>query len=342
MHQIYTMPLGQSQGLFSIFYKTNNRMASVTTGRRKIDDVLFTIYIVMKFNGNPCSGDRNITQYIAVRALMIIAAAFLMALGLNMFAKSAELFPGGFTGLALLLQDAGKHFGNVTIPFSVLLIALNAIPAVASFFFIGRKYMVLSCVMILLSGVFTDILPAFPVTDDLLLSAIFGGLLNAASIALCLYAGATSGGTDFIAIFIAERSGSDAWNYILAFNAVVLAVAGLLFGWDKALYSIIFQFASTQALTALYKKYQKATLLIITDKPDEIYGEIHRVTNHDATLFRGTGCYQGKERQMLYSVVSAAEEHSVVRAIKKADPDAFLNVIKSGQLSGRFYYRPKD
>ncbi|MFA6835462.1 MAG: DUF2179 domain-containing protein, partial [Fibrobacteraceae bacterium] len=136
--------------------------------------------------------------------------------------------------------------------------------------------------------------------------------------------------------------GADAWNYILAFNAAVLVSAGLLFGWDKSLYSIIFQFTSTQTMTVLYKKYQKATLLIITDKPDDVYKKIHQVTNHDATLFHGTGCYQGKERKMLYSVISAAEEYSVVRAIRKADPNVFLNVIKTGQLSGRFYNRPKD
>lgn len=296
----------------------------------------------MKFNDITYSGERHFTQYIGVRVLMIVIAAFLMALGLNAFAKPAELFPGGFTGLALLLQDSAMHFGNMRIPFSATLIALNAIPAIASFFLIGKKYTILSCVMILLSGIFTDILPAFQVTNDLLLSAIFGGLLNAVAIALCLHAGATSGGTDFIAIFIAERSGSDAWNYILAFNAVVLAIAGLLFGWDKALYSIIFQFTSTEALSVLYKKYQKATLFIITEKPDLVYEEIRRTTNHDATLFRGTGCYQGKERKMLYSVVSAAEEHTVVRAIKKADPAVFLSVVKTGQLSGRFYNRPKD
>ncbi|MCK9182395.1 MAG: YitT family protein [Fibrobacteraceae bacterium] len=290
----------------------------------------------------PTFTKRPLTQFLAVRVLMIIVAAFLMALDLNAFAKSAKLFPGGFTGLALLLQEVVQRSWNICIPFSLMLVILNGIPAFASFFFIGKRYTLLSCVMILLSGVFTDVLPTFHITDDMLLSAIFGGLLCATAICLCLHAGATSGGTDFIAIFIAERSGADAWNYILAFNAAVLVSAGLLFGWDKSLYSIIFQFTSTQTMTVLYKKYQKATLLIITDKPDDVYKKIHQVTNHDATLFHGTGCYQGKERKMLYSVISAAEEYSVVRAIRKADPNVFLNVIKTGQLSGRFYNRPKD
>lgn len=273
---------------------------------------------------------------------MVIIAAMLMALDLNIFVKPALLFPGGFTGLALLLQELIKRYFELNIPFSLMLVILNGIPVVASFFLIGKKYTILSCVMILLSGILTDLLPTINVTQDLLLSSVFGGLLCATSICLCLHAGATSGGTDFIAIFIAEHRGSDAWNYILAFNAIILFIAGLLFGWDKALYSIIFQFTSTQTMSILYKKYQKATLLIITEKPDLVYDEIYKQTNHDATLFRGTGCYLGKERQMLYSVVSAAEEHKVTKAIKKADPNVFLNIIKTGQLSGRFYNRPKD
>lgn len=67
----------------------------------------------------------------------------------------------------------------------------------------------------------------------------------ALSITICLYAGASSRGTEFIALLISEKSGADAWNYIFALNIVILISAGILFGWDKALYSIIFQFTSS-------------------------------------------------------------------------------------------------
>ena len=87
------------------------------------------------------------------RPLCIVTAALLMALDLNTFVKSANLFPGGFTGLALLLQQCAEKFGNIHLPFTLTLVVLNAIPAIASFFFIGKKYTLLSCQMILLSGV---------------------------------------------------------------------------------------------------------------------------------------------------------------------------------------------
>lgn len=92
--------------------------------------------------------------------------------------------------------------------------------------------------MIVVSGILTDIVPSFSVTEDILLISIFGGLINALAISLCLFANATSGGTDFIAIFLSEKYGIDSWNYIFAGNVVILGIAGALFGWDKALYSI--------------------------------------------------------------------------------------------------------
>ena len=196
--------------------------------------------------------------------------------------------------------------------------------------------------MIVVSGLLTDFFPGFYLTQDVLLCSIFGGILNAVSISLCLLAGSSSGGTDFIAIFIAEKTGKSAWNYILAFNVAVLLTAGLLFGWNAALYSIIFQFVSTQALNVLYKKYEKTTLLIITDKDEEIYKIIHEKTNHDATVFVGKGCFKNVEHKLLYTVVSSQESGALEKLIRKTDPNAFINVLQSKDIIGRFFKRAND
>ena len=104
--------------------------------------------------------------------------------------------------------------------------------------------------MIVLSGALTDILPGYAITYDTLLISIFGGLINGLVISLCLAVNATTGGTDFIAIFLSDRKGIDSWNMILGLNVVILAIAGVLFGWDKALYSIIFQYTSCLLYTS--------------------------------------------------------------------------------------------
>ena len=134
----------------------------------------------------------------------------------------------------------------------------------------------------------------------------------------------------------------DAFNIILGLNAVILVAAGFMFGWDKALYSIIFQFASTQVLHALYKKYQQNTVLVVTNHARDVYEAIARVCNHSATIMEGEGSYEHRERKVVYSVISSAEIKKVMKAIKEADPHAFVNVMKTEQLSGRFYQKPTD
>lgn len=276
------------------------------------------------------------------RMLMIVAASLIMAINLKSFVRTGGLIPGGFTGLTRLLQEISVLLWKVEPPFSVINFVLNAVPVVISFKFIGKKFTGYSCLMIVLSSILTDMIPAYTVTTDTLLVAVFGGLFNAVAISICLFAGATSGGTDFIAIFLSEKFSIDTWNYIFAGNVVILVIAGMLFGWDKALYSIIFQFASTQVLHALYKRYQKQTLFIVTDKPQQVYEAIAEITNHDATLIKGIGCYQKKERSILYSVVGRDEVRKVLNCVKKTDPQAFVNMIRTESLSGRFYQRPND
>lgn len=276
------------------------------------------------------------------RLALIVIASCIMAANLKSFVQAGGLFPGGFNGLTLLLQQVGQQFLHISLPFSVVNLILNAVPAVVSFRFIGKRFTVYSCLMIILTSTLTDIFPAYAITYDILLICIFGGIIQGLAISLCLFADATSGGTDFISIFVSERYGVNAWNYIFAGNLGMLIIAGLLFGWDKALYSIIFQFACTQVLNGLYKRYQKQTLWIITEMPEEVYEQIRACTNHDATLFKGTGCYKGQERTMLYSVVSSDERKRVIAKIREVDPNAFINAINSTQVSGRFYLRPKD
>ena len=275
------------------------------------------------------------------RTLLVLCGATLMALNLNTFVHTANLFPGGFVGLSLLIQRSVLKFTGIKIPYSVLYLLLNSFPVFISFKYIGKHFTFLSLLMIAVSSVLTDILPGFPVTSEPLLCAIFGGLLNGLSILLALKANATSGGTDFLAIYFSMKKGIDTWNYVFIGNCCVLAVSGYLFGWEAALYSIIFQFTSTQVLNTLYHRYQKSTLLIVTVKPEEIYNRLHTLSHHDATIWQAKGT-NGKERTLIYAVVSGEQVHNLIKELNRIDPDVFVNVLNSKQVFGRFYTRPND
>lgn len=276
------------------------------------------------------------------RIIIICIAAFLMALNIKSFVRTGGLYPGGATGLTILIQRVAQIFLNVEIPYSLVNLLLNSVPVYIGFRFIGKKFTLYSCLMIVLSSVFVDIVPGYTITYDTLLISIFGGLINGFVISVCLLVNATTGGTDFIAIYLSEKKGVDSFNIILVLNVVILAAAGLLFGWDKALYSIIFQYTSTQVLHTLYKKYQQQTLFVVTNKAQEISEAISRECNHGATILEGEGSYGHCERHVVYSVVSSAESKRVIHAVKQTDPKAFVNVIRTEQLSGRFYQKPTE
>lgn len=276
------------------------------------------------------------------RLLVITLAAVIMALNINTFVHTGGLYPGGVSGLTLLIQRSAQMFFGVSLPYTLINLLLNAVPIYIGFRFIGKKLTLYTIYMLTVSSVLTDMMPAHVVTQDVLLIAVFGGMINGTVISLCLLSNANTGGTDFIALYLSKRSGMDSFNVILGVNVVILSAAGFLFGWDKAMYSIIFQFASTQVLHVLYRKYQQITLFIVTDFPADICRAITDVSRHGATVLHGEGAYEHTERAVVYSVVSAAEEKAVLAAIRRVDPKAFINLMRTQQIRGRFYQPPEE
>lgn len=288
-------------------------------------------------------GAKNTWQDTIVRVLVIAMSSLIIALNLKSFVQAGDLFPGGFTGLTRLIQRACMDNLGVELPFAPINLLLNAVPAGISFVLVGKRFTLYSCLSIALTSIFTDLVPSIAITEDRLLICIFGGMINGFAISLCLWVRATSGGTDFIAIALSERKNIDAWNYILCGNVVMLTVAGILFGWDTALYSIIFQFASTQVIRMMDPDGKRATLLIVArkDNVEEICAVIKQ-THHTATLLDGVGMYDGEPRTMIYSVVEDSMVRSLSHQIRQIDQKAFVNVLRTEKVVGKFYRRPRD
>ena len=276
------------------------------------------------------------------RILIVLIASALMAFNIKSFVHAGDLFPGGVTGLTVLIQRLSEKFFGLKLPYSPINLLLNAFPVYIGFRFVGKKFTLLSLLMIIASSFLTDILPVYTITEDLLLISVFGGILSGIAISLCLYADATSGGTDFIAIYLSQKRGMETWNLVLGFNVIILCIAGYFFGWEESLYSIIFQFVSTQTLHSLYRSYQKQTLFIVTHKPEQVYKAIHDVCHHGATVWNAKGTFSQQPMTMVYSIVSGADVKPALQAIKSADPDAFVNSIHTTEIRGHFYMKPKD
>lgn len=270
----------------------------------------------------------------------VVIASFIMSINIKSFVRAGNLIPGGFTGLSLLLQRASFEFLNIDIPYSVINIGLNALPAFIGFKMIGKKFTSYSVLMIVLNSFLVDLIPITPITYDPLLVSVFGGILNGIAVVIALHGKASSGGTDFIAIYLSNKLKQPSWNFIFGINVVILLIASALFGFEACMYSIIFQFVSTQIIDSFHRRDHKVTLLMITDKANFIEEKLLEYTHHGMTRFEGNGCYLKENRTLLYTVVSADEVKEVIDFVKEKDPNIFINVVKSESVAGNFYQEP--
>lgn len=277
-----------------------------------------------------------------IRILCILVGSFVMAANIKIFVRAGNTFPGGFSGLTVLIQRIFSEFFSIQLPYSLINYSLNIFPAFIGFKMIGKKFTLYSILEIVLAGAFVDLIPEVAITYDPLLIAVFGGIINGSGIGIILRGGASTGGTDFIGVFISERLHQNSWNYIFGFNCIMLLVAGILFGWEASLYSIIFQFSSTQMVNTLHTRYKKVTLNIMTTKADEIDQKILKLTHHGVTRFEGVGCYLKEDVSMLYTVVAQEQLKQVMHLVHEIDPHAFINVMDTLAVQGRFHQEPID
>ena len=271
-----------------------------------------------------------------------VLAATIMALNIKTFVRAGGLFPGGFTGLTLLLQNIFQTFMGIAVPYTLINVLLNSIPVFIGLKFIGKKFTISSVCVIVLSGLLTDIIPSQPITYDTLLISIFGGLINGFCISLCLIGNTSTGGTDFIAVYLSSRLHKPSWNFVFGINVVILTTAGFLFGFEAAMYSIIFQFVSTQTINTLHRKDQKATMFIVTRHGAMLEQKIMECTRHGITHLAVQGCYLKEDKDMLYTVLGEDEVKEVTALVHSLDPEAFINIVKSEGIAGRFYEEPLE
>ncbi len=274
-----------------------------------------------------------------ITGLAVVVSAFVIAFANNVFLQEADLLPGGFMGLAALLQRAGNIL-DLNVSRALLLTLINIPVALFCVRAISRRFVFFSLANVVLTSVFLKVLPVFPVLDDIILNVIFGGFLYGFGIVIALRGGASSGGTDFIALYVANKSGKELWSAVFLLNVIQLTIFGILFGFDKAGYSILFQFLCTRTISTFHNRYKRITLQIFTKKPDAVVESYLAEFEHGITVLNGTGGYSGEPTSLLVAIVSSYQLHEAAEAVTSADPDAIINVMKSENFVGK-YVNPK-
>ena len=167
--------------------------------------------------------NKNRRRKDAAAFLCILLGSLIVAVNMNTFVEQGELVPGGFTGLAKLIQRIGLSF------YDVLNVLFNAVPAVFAYRLVGKKFTILSCICLLTVSILVDELPVVPITGDILLISVFGGIINGLGMSLVLNSRACGGGTDFIAMSLSAKYKVSTFNYMLLFSAVIILISGTIF-----------------------------------------------------------------------------------------------------------------
>ena len=269
----------------------------------------------------------------------VIVGSLINAVTIAVFVNKGGFLPGGLSGLVVLVQRLLLKFAGIQIPFSAISLLLNIAAAAFAVRTLGKKFTLYSFLSVIIYSVAADMIPPVTITEDRLLLAVFGGILSGAGLGIVLNAGASQGGSDFIAMTYSVKKGINTFGYVMAFNIGLMLVSGLIFGMESALYTIIFLYVSNQVLNLLYTRYAKKTILIITEHALEIADDIRTTTNHSCTILTGEGGFSREQTKMVYMIISADELTFVRRRIRAIDTKAFINVLDSCLVSGNFYIR---
>ncbi len=269
-------------------------------------------------------------------ALTIIGAA-IVALSLDLFLIPAEIAPGGVSGLAIVINHlTGFPVGLVILTLNIPIFLLGA----RNF---SKGFVVISLFGMISLSLITDIFSFLtPVTGDMLLSSVYGGVLMGCGIGLIFRENASTGGTDIVAHVLRKRfPGFSVGRFVLLIDAVIVVLAGLIYHkWEVVLYSAIALYISSYIIDLLVEGVDFAKVAyVISDKSKEIAEKISAELEHGTTALKGSSMYTGNDKTVLMCVVKKYEIGKLKEIIQREDGNAFVIVSDTREVLGNGFKR---
>ena len=274
------------------------------------------------------------------RQIQILLGSLVAALGFTLFQVPFKLAAGGVTGLAIILN----HFTEFPVGTTVL--ALNVPLLFLGFFQLGRwRFLLTTLLAVVCFSFATDyfnlVLPdmarAWPITDDLLLAAIYAGVLFGIGMGLIQRVGGTIGGTSILARILYERTGFPMSQSYLFTDGAIIVVAGLLFRWEIALLaalSLVLSGIFSDFVLEGVSKFRTAT--IVTSKPEDVRWAILYRLRRGVSLWSIEGGYSKAPRTMVFCTVLRSRVPDLKYAIATVDPDAFIVIGVAQRVFGGY------
>lgn len=266
--------------------------------------------------------------------LLIILGGFVQALALRTFLIPSQLVGGGISGVAQLLHYLWRT------PVGMITLLANIPLFVIGWRYLGGPRFALRTILSVVSfTVFTDILVELtgqaPITDDILLNSLYGGIILGIGLGLVYLGRGTSGGTDILTRILNQRLGMSISLAYMITDSFAVLLAGFFFSWDKSLYGLIMIYLSGVAADMVSQGTNVIReAMIITDETEKVVTAITQGLGRGTTIINAKGGYTNKDRPIVFCVVTAGEVIRLKAIVHEADPDAFMVVGHANEALG--------
>ena len=278
-------------------------------------------------------GQNRKASFYIKKYLMIFVGAVIAAFGLEEFLIPNNVIDGGIVGISIMLETiTGMSLG-------VFLVLLNIPFLFMGYKQIGKNFAIATLVAICFLAVWSEIFePLQKVTDDPFLAAIFGGIIDGLGVGLIIRAGGSLDGTEIVAIIMDKKSVFSVGEVVMFINLFILSSAGLLYGWDKAMYSLVAYFVISKMIDVVIKGLDESyAVMIVTNAHEEITSALNDRLGRGVTLLHGAGGYTGESKEVLYCVVTRLEVDKLKEIVLDKDESAFVTINAVHDIvGGRF------
>ncbi len=270
---------------------------------------------------------------IIFQLIQLFIGATIASIGLELFLIPNHVIDGGVVGLSIM-----GHFIFSDIPFGVFLVVLNLPFLYLGYKHIGKNFAVSTIIAVIMLSFCSEVAAEFPkVTDDSFLAAIFGGIIDGVGVGIIMRAGGSLDGTEIVAIIADKHSPFSVGEVVMFINLFILSGAGLLFGWDKAMYSLVAYFVIAKMIDVVTKGLDETyAIMIVSNNPRELTDTLNTVIR-GVTLLHGEGGYTGDAKEIVYCVVNRLEVTKIKDIVLSIDEHAFVTINSVHDIvGGRF------
>lgn len=267
---------------------------------------------------------------------VVLLSGLSAAIALNYFLIPAKVLSAGMNGVAQIIVALGQEFFQIELSTGLFILLLNIPIFVLGFVRLGKDATVFSFFNVLCVSLFTIVIPTGEITNNILVNALIGGILLGVGGGFSLKMGFTTGGMDILSLILSKTTGKTVGKYMLLLNGIIVLVSGFIFSWESALYTIISIYAMSYVVDMLHTSHQKVTALIVTTNAEAVGKNISQHVFRGMTLLPSVGGYSGVGGNMIMMVITRYELYDLEQAVLEADPNAFINIVPTQSITGRF------